>query len=284
MKRMYKTLLVVTVLALTVLSLCSCGENWDDANYITYTCPAPLRLVTTQTIQDGLVTDVLEAVELTEQDALNALKDGRVLFTSFLPNEDPSAENKFPSEIFMTVDTSQYIRNVFNFNALTEEQRTELFDQLTEPATDDTAYKIDKTGVEEKNGIHWICYRYSHTDNVGTQYVAQYTTMYNGFSYTLSAVSAEELDERTLTAMDTLLESVGFSETLEPMYEYVPRMTFWDSFSRSVKENWISLTVVAVVTVGATAGIMVYSNYRKKHPVVGTRRKNDGVVRGDYLK
>lgn len=280
MKKHLKKILFVVTLCFTLVLLCSCTGNWDEAAYLAYECPDPLRLVTAETISDGTVTDVLEDVGLTEEDALSALKDGQVLFTSFLPATDQNAEKKYPVEIFMTVDTSMYVRNVFNYNFLTDEQREELFKQLTEPTAEEEGYEIAETGVTEKNGIHWIRYRYSHTDSVGTQHVAQYTTMYNGFSYTLSAVSTEELDERAIAAMDELLSSVTFTKTLDPVYEYVPRMTFGDTFVRFMKENWLTMLIVAVATVGATAGIMVYHNYSKKR----SGRKDDGVVRGEYLR
>lgn len=282
MKKHLRKILLAALGCLTLGLLTSCTD-WEEAAFLTYTCPESLRLVTTETISDGSVQDVLDAMELSEEDALSVLKDGQVLFTSFLPSTDANAEkaDKFPVEIFMTVDTSMYIRNVFNFNYLTDEQREELFKEFLESSPDQEGYEIVATEAVLKGDIYWIYYEYSHTSGEVTQYVRQYTTMYNGFSYTLSAVSAHPLDERATVALDGLLSSVGFSETLEAVYEYKPQLTFTDTFVRFLKENWLTMLIVALVTVAATSGVMVYYNYGKKKQ---GGRKNDGVVRGEYLR
>lgn len=280
MKRYLRKILLAVTVCLTLGLLASCTD-WEEAAYLTYDCPAPLRLVTSETISDGSVEDVLEAVGLSEEDALSALKDGQVLFTSFLPNADATAEKKFPVEIFMTVDTSMYVRNVFNYNFLTDEQREELFKQLLESSAEEEGYEIVKTEAVLKNDIYWIYYDYSYTSGESTQYVKQHTTMYNGFSYTLTAISAEPLDQRAADALDGILLSVGFSETLDAVYEYKPQLTFADTFTRFLKENWLSMLIVALVTVAATSGVMVYYSYSRKKQ---GGRKNDGVVRGEYLR
>ena len=74
--------IIAFICALSVLMLCSCGVQWENARYVEFGNPEELRMLTAENLDEN--ADVLEAIGLSEQAALDALSGGRLFFTSFL--------------------------------------------------------------------------------------------------------------------------------------------------------------------------------------------------------
>ena len=83
--------IAAVAVAFLILLLCSCTQ-WEDASYVAYECPEELRLMNTDTMDS--CGDILETLGLSKEDALRALSDGRMFFTSFFPQTDGEGNGK----------------------------------------------------------------------------------------------------------------------------------------------------------------------------------------------
>ncbi len=275
--------IAAVAVAFLILLLCSCTQ-WEDASYVAYECPEELRLMNTDTMDS--CGDILETLGLSKEDALRALSDGRMFFTSFFPQTDGEGNVTYPVEMFLCVDTSDFVQNIFNFNRLSEEDLRYNLDLMEDTTSvDQDQYSVSDVSEVESNGVLYIKFDYTSEIDGETRYVTQYTTVYNGFVYHLFCTSSVEITEEIAAARDELFSSIRFTQTLEAEDPYDPDYRlFSHTVSRFFKKNLVAVIVIAVITVGLTVFGLIYSEKRKKSDPNKPGKKKDGIVRADYLK
>lgn len=275
--------IIAVICAISVLMLCSCDTQWENAKHVEYGCPEGLRMLTADTLDEN--ADVLETIGLTKEGALNALSDGRLFFTSFLPYTTEEGKTEYPTEMYFTVESHDLFENIHDFNRLSEEDKKINLDLMmdTDGAADD-GYNVSSVSTVESNGVTFIRFDFSAESNGTTYNFIQYTTVYNGFGYSLFCMTSLEMTEEITAVFNELLATIKFTKTLEAAEEYDPEYARFDhTVSRFFRKNGITVLIVSVVTVALVILLLVYLNYREKHKK-NDSKKDDGIVRADYLK
>ena len=271
----------VLLCLLCLLSLASCTD-WEEGSYVEYTCPDSLRLVTAEMIDKGECDDLLEAIGKSADEALSTMSERRLFFSAFLPREK-DGKTTYPVEMAMTLDTNMATRNIFNFSTLSEEDWAYLYEQSVDVSdAEKEGCTVADVSEFDHDGIRSIHMEYSSTQQGETVNIIVYETIYNGFVYKFFCVTDLPIDDEIRTAAREMYESVRFTKTLEPKYEFIRRMTFGDTVKRFLQENWLVMLIVSAVTIAATiAVLLLYSRHKEKHK---NDKKHDGIVRADYLK
>lgn len=280
---MLKKFLAVVCALSMVLLCCSCGVQWENARYVEFGQPEALKVLTPDTLEEN--ADVLEAIGLSEQAALDALSNGRLFFTAFLPHTNAEGKTEYPTEMYLTVESHDLFENIHDFNRLSEEDKKINLDLMmnTDGAADD-GYNVSSVSTVESNGVTFIRFDFSAESN-GTKYnFIQYTTVYNGFGYSLFCMTSLDMTEEITSVFEELFASVKFTKTLEAPEAYDPEYARFDhTVARFFKKNWLTMIIVGVVTVALVVLLLVYLNHRDKHKN-DPGKKNDGIVRADYLR
>ena len=284
-----KRFIAVIIVIVSLLALSSCSStDWSNAKHIEYTCPDSMRLLTTETVDS--CADILDYLGADREEVLKSMSQNTMLFSSFLPHyEEGSDTPAFPTEMFMTVTSSDYVTNIFNFNRLSKEELDAVVEEnrdVSSAQENGYVFTEDMTTLEN-NGAFYLKYVYTIEAKQGkndteakTQYVTQYTTIYNGFAY--SFYCATPLEDRTQVdaARDEFFSSIRFTQTLEASEPYDPDFALLThSIGRFFKNSWLEVLIIAVLTVGITVFILIYNDRKKKNP-----KKKDHIVRADYLK
>jgi len=276
--RFFKRLLAAFGCAALLLSLCSCTD-WEEGSYVAYICPDGLELITAERIENGECAAILEAIGKSEDEAISTLSERRLFFSAFMPRTE-NGETTYPVEMALTVDTNMASRNIFNFSALSSEDWSYIFEQSKKAITEDEDATFTDFSEVVYHGNRSIRTEYTVTENGATANFIVYETVYNGFVYTFFCVTDLPIDDEIRSFAEQFYGNITFTKELQPKYKFIRDMTFADTFKRFLQENWLTMLIVAVATVGGSiTALFLFARHKKKH-------KDDPkkIVRADYLK
>lgn len=274
---MKKILALLSGLCLFVfLSSCTYSETQVTEDYLTYTVPEELIIMT----QDNIPSDVLTDMGKEEDEVKNYLSQNLIKVTSFYKTTTEDGTVDYPYELFITVANSSYSENVFDFNRLSEADLETNKNYFVDIETaNEQGYTISDLRWVDNNGAKYLAYKYNVTSNDISQYGEQFMTIYNGNIYCFSAISYEGETEIYNGLKEEFFASIAYTKQLEATEAYDPEFnTLPKTLLRLWKENTLTICV-GVILFAVLIGFIVYSVKTSGK----TKPKADGKVRADYL-